>query len=124
MATATTNRNIESVGAPAGAVGQDITHVSIWSASTGGDLLAQGAITNNPDAFELGEKARILSGWVMFRQNSGTGETDELQERKLAGAIGTGVYVQWHTGAPGAAGTSNVASISRTQIPSAAVTIA
>ena len=123
MAQATTNQVINSAAAASGQVGQDCTHASLWDASTGGNLLWQGAISTNPDALQLGGGFSIAAGALLLIQNPGTGETQEMARRALRGKIAGGVYVQYHRGAPGAAGTSNIIAIARTYATAGAFTV-
>ena len=73
MATATTNAVITSVGAPAGAVGEDATHVSYWSAETGGDYLGSRASSTDPDALVLGQSYTFPVGSIVFTETPGAG---------------------------------------------------
>lgn len=96
MATAKNTNIVRSIAAPAGAVGDDCTHVSLWDAQQAGNLLASKAISTNPEALALGERYEIAGG----------------------------LWVQYHTGAPGVAGGDNIiAELGRTGIPQADWTV-
>ncbi len=96
MAQATNTNAVLSIAAPAGAVGDDCTHISLWATEVGGDFLRSQAISTDPDALALGERYLIAGG----------------------------VWVQFHTGAPGANGTDNVIDeLGRVQIAQAAFTV-
>ena len=108
MARAANTNVIESTGAPAGAVGQDCTHVSLWPAAAGGTLLWAQAISTDPSALDLGEQYRIAAEALVIDQPTGPGETEAMAERAIRGRIAGTLYLQFHTGAPGANGTGNV----------------
>ena len=61
----------------------------------------------------------------MINQPAGADETAAMAERAVRGKIAGGVWVQFHTGAPGANGTDNVISeLNRLAIAQAAWTVA
>lgn len=125
MATAKNTNLVRSIAAPAGAVGDDCTHVTLWDAQAAGDLLLSLAITTNPDALVLGDRYELAAEALVLTQNPAAGETAAMAERAVRGRIAGGVWVQFHTGAPGAAGTGNVISeLGRTEIAQAAWTVA
>ncbi len=108
MAQATNTNAIESIAAPAGAVGQDCTHVTLWTAAAAGALLWSRAITTNPDPLALGEPYQAAAGALVIDQPTGPGETEAMAARGIRGRIAGTLYLQFHTGAPGANGTGNV----------------
>lgn len=124
-ATITVNADIESAAATGAA---DATHFSYWDAANGGNCLwaSTTAITNNPDALGSGDKYEIASGTRLFTvPNPSNGGTNRMAERQANGMKASSIWVQYHSGAPGAAGTANVIStVARTEIPSARMTVA
>ena len=115
-----------SAAAPAGAVGDDVTDFSFWdAAAAAGNLLATASNTEDPDALALGDTLRFAAGVLSFTQNEGVGETNHMSERAVRGRVAGGVWVQYHTGAPGANGTANVIpEIPRTEIAEGDFTVA
>lgn len=102
------------------AASETITHVSVWDASTSGNPLAYGALTASVPTGGTGNTFTIGSGAVTldwttiasaFSTYAGTIALDHLTGR-AAWTMPSGIHVQLHTGAPGLAGTSNVASTS------------
>ena len=100
MATAKNTNIVNSIAAPAGAVGDDCTHVSLWDTQAAGNLLLTLAITTNPAALALNDRYQIAAQALVLTQNPGVGETPAMAERALRGRIAGGVWVQFHTGAP------------------------
>ena len=125
MAQASNTSAVQSIAAPAGAVGDDCTHIGLWDAETGGTFLQSMAISTNPSALALGEKLEIAAGALVIDQPTAVGETEDMSERAVRGRIKDGVWVQWHTGAPGTAGTTNaISELGRTEIAESAFTVA
>ena len=125
MATARNNTAVSSIAAPSGAVGDDSTIVSFWTTETGGDYLDDGTISTNPDALALGDTYSIAVNAITFTQNPTGNETEAMAMRKLTGAVAGGLWVQFHTGDPGANGTSNaISELGRVQVTQAQWTIA
>ena len=125
MATARNNTAVSSIAAPSGAVGDDSTIVSFWTTETGGDYLDDGTISTNPDALALGDTYSIAVNAITFTQNPTGNETEAMAMRKLTGAVSGGLWVQFHTGDPGANGTSNaISELGRVQVTQAQWTIA
>ena len=108
MATAKNTNIVRSIAAPAGAVGDDCTHASLWDAAQNGNLLGTKAISTDPDALALGEKLEIAAEALVLNAPAGADETAAMAERAARGKVAGGVWVQFHTGAPGANGTDNV----------------
>lgn len=126
MATATINAPQLSGQAMAAQVGEDCTHVSLWDAAMDGNKLLDGAINTNPDPLVLGGRFEVggdMSAFVITYLPAAH-ETETWARRLLAGGVGTGFWVQFHDGAPGADGTANVIAVSRAEVTSAEVTIA
>ena len=73
MAQATNTNAVQSIAAPAGAVGDDCTHVSAVDAETGGTFLQSMAISTNPSALALGEKLEIAAGALVIDQPTAAG---------------------------------------------------
>ena len=125
MATAKNNVVIQSIAAPAGAVGSDCTDVSLWDAATGGNFLATQSISTNPAALVLGEKYEFAVNALVLNQPQATDEQAEMAIRALKGKVGTSFYIQFHTGAPGSNGTANVISdLGRKQVTASQMTFA
>ncbi|MDE0167331.1 MAG: hypothetical protein OXL36_19715 [Bryobacterales bacterium] len=125
MATAKNTNIVRSIAAPAGAVGDDCTHVSLWDAAANGNLLGTKAISTDPDALALGEKLEFAAEALVINQPAGADETAAMAERAVRGKIAGGVWVQFHSGAPGANGTDNVISeLNRVSVAQAAWTVA
>lgn len=124
MAQAANSGVVQSIAAPAGAVGDDCTHVSFWDSADAGNFLSWVALANNPSALVLGERLQFAAGALTVTQAAGANESEESARRAVRGWISGGVYVQFHTGNPGAAGTNNVISeLNRVQIPQAGWTV-
>ena len=124
MAQASNTNAVQSIAAPAGAVGSDCTHISLWTAESGGDFLGSKLISTDPDALALGERYELAAGALVISQPAGTNETAALAERAVRGRIAGGVWVQFHTGAPGNAGADNVIDeLGRVQIAQAGFTV-
>ena len=125
MATAKNTNIVRSVAAPAGAVGDDCTHVSLWDAAAAGNLLGTKAISTNPAPLALGEKYELAAEALVLNAPTGADETAAMAERAVRGKIAGGVWVQFHDGAPGNAGTDNVIDdLGRVAIAQAAWTVA
>ena len=118
-ANASNTNVVESAAAPASAVGDDCTDVNMWDALTGGNSLGAQAISTNPDALALGDRLQFAIGALVITQPEGTGETNHLSERKVRGAVAGGVWVSYHTGAPGDGTANLIPGIARTPIAAA-----
>ena len=121
-ASASNTNVVQSAAALAGAVGDDATHIAAWDGDTPGtdNLLGSQAISTDPDALALGDRYQFAAGMLVITQPEGPGETNHLSERKARGAVAGGVWVSWHTGAPGANGTANrITEIASTEIAAA-----
>ena len=124
MAQAANTNAVLSTATPAGAVGNDCTHISLWSLENAGDFLGSQAISTDPDALVLGDRYQIAAGALLIDQPAGANETATMAERAVRGRIAGGVWVQFHTGAPGANGTDNVIDeLGRVSIAQAAFTV-
>ena len=108
-ASASNTAAATSAAAPAGAVGDDCTHIAIWDGPTPGtdNLLGTQAISTNPAPIALGDRLQFGAGTLVINQPEATDETNHLSGRKVRGAVAGGVWVTWHTGAPGTSGTAN-----------------
>lgn len=115
---------VESAAAQAGDVGDDCTHVTLWDALIGGNLLWGGAINTDPSPLALGERFQIAAGALRLEYTAATGETADMEERVVNGKIAGGVWVQYHTADPGSAGTDNVINIARTPVAENGFTVA
>ena len=124
MATAKNSALIQSAQAQAGQVGNDATWVSLWDALTNGNHLKNIQIANNPDALILDARFQIAINALVITQPIGAGESEEFAKRGVRGRITGGVWVQWHTGNPGNAGTTNVIGVARTPIAQNQFTVA
>ena len=123
MARAVNTNVVQSVAVPAGSVGSDCTHISLWDAETSGTFLWGTAITGNPSPLGSGEGYEFAAGALVINQPVDTGGTEAMARRAVMGRVAGGVWVQYHSGAPGSAGTSNVITLARTQIPESGFTI-
>lgn len=124
MAQAANNVAIQSAAASGGVIGKTASHLSLWTASTGGSLLRSAAIGGTPPgALTSGQRLQIASGDLVITYNTATGETEASARRAAAGAVAGGVWVQWHEGAPGSNGTDNVIALDRVQVTQAQFTV-
>ena len=125
-ATATNNAVITSAAAQSGQVGDDATFISLWSAVTGGDFLRREGIDNNPAALALGQSFQFAIGELVFTdtEDSANGETNDMAVRGIRGKFDGTVYIQWHSGDPGANGTANVIGLARTALADSALDFA
>ena len=125
MATAKNTNVVRSIAAPAGAVGDDCTHISLWDAQQNGNFLQSQQISTDPAALALGERYEIAAEALVINQPAGANESADMSERAVRGRIAGGVWVQFHSGAPGAQGTDNViAELGRVQIAQGGFTVA
>ena len=125
MATAKNTNVVRSIAAPAGAVGDDCTHISLWDAQQNGNFLQSQQISTDPAALALGERYEIAAEALVINQPAGANEAAAMAERAVRGRIAGGVWVQFHTGAPGAQGTDNViAELGRVEIAQGGFTVA
>lgn len=122
MARAANTDVIHSVAASGDAIGADCTYVTLWDAANAGNLLWSAAITSNPTPLTSGEGYEIDAEALVINQTAGTGETEEMARRAVRGRVAGGVWVQYHSGAPGS-GSSNIIPLARTFIAEAGFTI-
>ena len=106
MATAT---NTAAITFPVpNAAGQDPTHVTLKTASTGGDTLWVDSLDNNPDAYTIGATVAFqASQFSITITASGNALTDDGATACLNSIIAGTRYVALHMGDPGANGTAN-----------------
>ena len=123
MAVARNNAVVLSAEATSALVNEDATIITLWDASTGGNLLQEITISNNPDALVLNARYQIAANAIALTQPVGTGEQEEMAKRALRGRVAGGVWVQFHDGAPGTAGTANVIALARVQIQESQFTV-
>ena len=124
MAQAANTNAVNTPAAPAGAVGDDCTHVGFWSAATGGSFLGRQAISTNPDALTLGERYTFPAGSLVITQPAGTNETEAMAQRAAGGKVAGGVWISYHTGDPGTTGADNtITELGRVSVPAADWTI-
>ena len=90
MATATNSNNLDFA---AGSVGDDATHVHLYTASSGGDLLWAISLTGNPAALTANQFYRVEAGDLTFTQNTGTGESEDSAVRALRGRFEPTAYL-------------------------------
>ena len=125
MATAKNTNVVRSIAAPAGAVGDDCTHISLWDQQQNGNFLQSQQISTDPAALALGERYEIAAEALVINQPAGANEAAAMAGRAVRGRIAGGVWVQFHTGAPGNNGTDNViAELGRVEIAQAGFTVA
>ena len=124
MAQAANSKAVTTGAAPSGAVGDDCTHVAFWSAASGGSLLGTQALTNDPSALALGERYSFPAGMLVLTTPKGANETEAMAQRAARGKVAGGVWVSFHTGVPGSAGTANlITEFGRVSVPQADWTI-
>ena len=125
MATARNNVSVLSIPATGAAIGKDCTHISLWDASSGGNLLHWAALSNDPSPLVAQAQIEFLPNTITLQQNPGTNESEEMAKRGARGRVTGGLYLQYHEGNPGSAGTANVIPVlGRTLITEAQFTIA
>lgn len=123
MAVARNNAVILSAEATSALVNEDATIITLWDASTSGNLLQEITISNNPDALVLNARYQIAANAIVLTQPVGTGEKEEMAKRALRGRVKGGVWIQFHDGAPGTNGTGNVIALARVQIQESQFTV-
>lgn len=125
MATAKNTNAVFFALARPGQVGEDCTHLTLWTAENGGDYLQTVALSNNPDPLALDERFEIAAEALTINQDKAASESNAQAIRAVRGRILGGVWAQAHNGAPGNLGTNNViAGIGRVQIAQAGFTVA
>ncbi len=91
------------------------SHVSVWDALTGGNLIAYGALSssqvvNSGDTFDIASGAITLSfAQTMFTLAAANNALEHITGR-TAWTVPAGSFVKLHTGAPGNASTANAAT--------------
>ena len=113
--------SILSLRATQADVGKTVSHISLWSALTGGDFLMGFPIHREsfppdfvPVALVLEAQYRIPRSDLNLVQTAITDpngmyhETFYMAERSMRGRLVGGFFIQFHDGAPGSVGTSNV----------------
>ena len=117
-ATAKNTAAILSAGAAAGAVGENATHFSGWSAAANGTRYFR---FDNTDVgpLELGQKARIIADALVLSQATGVDETDDQAQRGIEGKISGGMWIQFEQ----SSGTV-ITDMARVQINQAGFTVA
>ena len=123
MAYARNNAVVLSAAATSALAGQDADRVTLWDASTGGNLLQEISFKNNPNALVLNARYQLNANALVLRQPTGTGETEEMAKRALRGRLANGVWMQFHTAAAGTAGTANRVNLARVQLTQAQFTV-
>ena len=106
MATATYNSTVTSTAAPAGEVGQTISHVALWDDTSRTNLIMTFALTSTQSALTLGQSINIAANaWVWTFTST---QLFAFGEREcLHGIFRANRYLSYHTGNPGGSGTSN-----------------
>ena len=107
-ATATLNTDLRSAQAPAGAVGEDITHLAFWGTIAGtvvGDWMFNSALSNDPDAITLGQRitfdvANNAQALVITYTDDLTPLSDYACEQALRGIFRVDRYLTMHTANP------------------------
>ena len=123
MAYARNNAVVLSAAATSALVNVDADRVTLWDASTGGNLLQEITFKNNPNALVLNARYQLNANALVLKQPTGTGETEEMAKRALRGRIAGGVWMQFHTDAAGTAGTANRVNLARVQLTQAQFTV-
>ena len=129
MATARSAASITTPGAPAGDVGDTPSHISMWSAQSGGTPLGMDTLTKegggNFTALTLGQTLTFDAGDIELQQDPVDGETAAMAVRALQGKVSAnGIWFQIHDGAPGSNQTANVLNMARFQLTFANTTFA
>ena len=122
------NARLVSVEAAGMAIGEDITHVAVFTARNGGNLLFSAALVNDPDALESLDRLVIAAGQIRYRQPEITGssnarESNHLSELKLNGIIAADRWCQFCDGDPGADGSANHMNLARVMLARASFLI-
>ena len=123
MAQARNNVAIQSPQAPQAAVDDDCTWISLWTAQNAGTFLQRMTISSNPSPLVLGARFTAAINAIVISQPAGANETEAMAMRAAAGRVAGGVWIQFHTGDPGTAGTANLIPIGRAQITQAQFTV-
>ena len=117
---ATAENNVSVLSAPAtstnGAIGRDCTYISLWTASSGGNLLHWAALSNDPSPLVAQAQIEFLPNTIIIQQLPGTNESEAMAQRGASGRVTPDVYLQYHSGSPGNTGTANVIPLGRTRI--------
>ena len=125
MATARNNTAVSSIAAPSGAVGDDSTIVSFGRRRRVGIIWMMGPSPPTPMRWRWVIRTALQSTPSHSRRTPQVNETEAMAMRKLTGAVAGGLWVQFHTGDPGANGTSNaISELGRVQVTQAQWTIA
>ena len=109
MATAKNRNARQSIAAPSGAVGEDVTHLTFWDHATNSadaNYLQKVAVSGDPNALTLGATYEIAAQAIVFTQPQGSGERPAMAMKKLEGVVADGIWVQFHEGDPDDTGSS------------------
>ena len=125
MAVARNTNEVAWAGAMGASIGDDATYVGVWNAASGGNFLFGVAVSNNPDALQLGEVYYIAANGLAITQTVATNEAEASGQDALRGRLG-GVgavtrYYAIHIGDPGTTGT-NEGDLSRVSLAHTAFT--
>ena len=93
MAQATTNANIDFA---VGDAGDDATKFRLYNALTGGTLLLDDDLANNPSALVANQFYRVEAGDITLVQPIGTdGFTESMARRGVEGYIDIEVFIEF-----------------------------
>ena len=110
MATATYNASVTSVAAAGAAIGTTITHCQLWRSRTGAnvsDPMMGFQLTSTQQALTAGQSLNVAADAFVFTLSAGALQ-DDGEEACLEGMFEQAdVYMTFHTGASGTAGTTN-----------------
>ena len=123
MATAVNENALQYEAAPQAVVGQDVTHIGVWTAQNGGAFLGGDPITTDPEPLALGDQYEIEAGQIVITQPPGD-FNEAMARRALAGMVSGGLWISVHSGPSGANGTANLIALARVNIAQADWTIA
>ena len=111
MATATYGAAITSAGAASGDVGDAASHVAVWDDASRTNLVGSFALDSTLAGLAEGQTIQFAADGLVFTLTEGSGSADDISAfglvEALRGMFRANRYLSWHTGAPGANGTSN-----------------
>ena len=111
MGTATYNAALESAGAASGDVGDRPSHIAIWDDVNRTTFKASFALDSTLAALAEGQPIEFSSGDLVLTLTLGGSSSDRVGASGLTdclrGIFASNVYLSWHTGNPGTAGTAN-----------------
>ena len=122
MATARNTADITFDQSASGANGQVASHIGIWTAATGGTLVATHAVGTTPSGLALGERLQIAATSLTLTVPTGD-FTSNMATRGINGLIAGTLHVSANTGTP-ATTANQITALDRESIASTAWTLA